>query len=554
MSETNNGARMARVSKTNVADIIGTKKNAVTATASQVEETRGINIAANTFYKIIHDPALTPEQKQKAVAETLSKIGTKEENRERLRQLEEYKEYLQLQRENMAQKIISITDTDVMARLQEVFVKMNNGMLEYDEAMKPIMDIIDAMHVVRKEGKTNELFAEIRDDRRNELAFDAELNDIKKRFDSAQRNIDDLLVSNSVLAEKKGFFGFGGTTEEARTQIARNNVEIERLKGEASNIEKNLSELTAKKQEAVNDETEYGKAKNVIRGMLDLSADEHRENQKLVVAKATDFVKTSKQSLGDIRGHLVSLNGQIDNLIDGNQFMTAAYAVLGEGMKDAEKTIRAERETVATPSDDEGMIAKMQRDDKIRVIDDHASMLSTSYTDTELTFADLSSQRSRITTMKDANTGQMDKVRKMHTQGVAGVADRLSVVLQAVSQAAIGEASAIAKDTMTQMNDSTNMLAMKESMRVAMQGQEVNSDIVKAMEDLEAYGEVTRAATGIMTESVTEIRTNLEQLKSIASNLQDDLKEQSSIHSVAGNESPQVQNSPQSVDSDVFKF
>jgi hypothetical protein len=186
------------------------------------------------------------------------------------------------------------------------------------------------------------------------------------------------------------------------------------------------------------------------------------------------------------------------------------------------------------------MIAKMQRDDVIRTIDEHTSMLAASAADTELTYADLSSQSSRIKTMKDSNKNQMDKVQKLATAGVAGTADRLSVMLQAVGAAAIGESSEIARETILSMNDKTNEIAMKESMRVAFGTTQINSDIQKAMEDLAAYGEVTRAATDVTRESVAEMRAGLDQLKEIATSLQDDLKTQGAIYSEANSAAEQA--------------
>ena len=70
-------------------------------------------------------------------------------------------------------------------------------------------------------------------------------------------------------------------------------------------------------------------------------------------------------------------------------------------------------------------------------------------------------------TMKDAVDQQMNRACAMHSQGISGVADRLSVVLQAVSSAALGEALALAKDTLQQTAEHTNKVAQKESIRIA---------------------------------------------------------------------------------------
>ena len=133
--------------------------------------------------------------------------------------------------------------------------------------------------------------------------------------------------------------------------------------------------------------------------------------------------------------------------------------------------------------------------------------------------------------MKDANVSQLDKVRKMHTQGVAGVADRLSVALTAVGQAAIGESAAIAKDTLGLMTDATNKIAHKEAMRVALGANEINDDILKAIGDLEEYGEILRNTTDIRRDAVKEMRSNLDQIGDIAKSLQADINDAKAVHS-----------------------
>jgi hypothetical protein len=534
MSEGNNAfgaARLKQVSR--VSEIIGTRATPAATQKIDVEEKRDANISANVFYKTIFDTSLSPDEKQQQVAKELATIGTKEENRIRVQQLEQIKEYLQLQREKMASSIISITDTDVMARLQQVYSSMNTSMIDFNESIKPILDIVEAMNVVRKEGKTADLFLDIRNDRRDEQAIKDKKGEIENRFSAIKNTIDSLNVDIAHLQEEKTLFGFGGIKKEAQQEINVKLIQIDEANTQLRALETELTTINAEIVQSTNDETDFGKAKKTIREMLDLSANDHKENQKKTVEKALDFVKTSKSSLNDIKGHLVGLNGQIDNLTDANHTMLTAYAILGEGMKDAEKEIVEKRGTVAQKVEGESKIATMQRDDVLRTIDEHTTMLSSSASDTELTFADLTSQASRIATMKSANKGQMDKVQKLSTSAVAGTADRLSVVLQAVGAAALGESSEIARETLVSMNDTTNEIALRESMRVAFGTQEVNADIMKAMEDLSAYAEVTKAATSITQESVSEMRQNLDQLKDIANSLQDDLKAQGAVYSEA---------------------
>jgi translation initiation factor 2B subunit (eIF-2B alpha/beta/delta family) len=136
--------------------------------------------------------------------------------------------------------------------------------------------------------------------------------------------------------------------------------------------------------------------------------------------------------------------------------------------------------------------------------------------------------------MKDAVDQQAIRARTMHSQGISGVADRLSVVLQAVSSAALGEASAMAKDTLQQMAENTNKVAQKESIRIAMGVSEQNADLTKAIDDLGSYGEVVRTATSITREGLTEMRGKLDELKKLAETVQDDVHDAIAVNADTG--------------------
>jgi hypothetical protein len=214
--------------------------------------------------------------------------------------------------------------------------------------------------------------------------------------------------------------------------------------------------------------------------------------------------------------------------------MAAAYAILNEGIKEAEEQNQTARAGLQPPDHEEDMITKMKREQQKMDVEDHIARLDGAAADTMTTYADLTSQTIRIKDMRDANTSQIDRARSMHTQGIAAVADRLSTVLQAVSSAALGESSAMAKETLVRVNDSTNKIAMKESIRVAMGLDESNKDLDKAMEDLRAYGEVVREGTKITSESVAEMRAKLEELQGVAQSLKDDIRESVAVHANAG--------------------
>jgi hypothetical protein len=89
-------------------------------------------------------------------------------------------------------------------------------------------------------------------------------------------------------------------------------------------------------------------------------------------------------------------------------------------------------------------------------------------------------------------------------------------VLQGVSMAALTESSEVAHMTLERMNDQTNRMAQKEAIKNAMGISLENDALVKAIEELESYGKVARAATDISREGYTEMKQHLEELERTA--------------------------------------
>jgi hypothetical protein len=514
-----------------------TKAAATPAAKEEVKEqdARFAEIAANTFYKIMFDPNASPEEKRDAVAAALSFEGTKEANKERIAEFELFKEYLQHVREEMAQEIIKLTDTEAFSELKSVYDDFNTSLNDFNDKMKPLTDIVEAIYTLRTNGLTFDAFREIQEDKKRETELVQKRDEQQRKLSDLRNNITTLQSDISVLGEQKGFFGFGGVKQSAREEIARKQLALE----EAN---RNLGDLTTEIQntslEVATHESkigQYAKEKEKLRELLDISTEGHKQRQKDLVESAQYFVNQAKVRIGSVREHLGKMGDQVENLADANGNMSTVYAIMTDGIKKAEVNNQAIRaEFLPVEGKEEDMITKMTREQKQAQVEGHIAMLDTSAVDTSSTLADLTSQSIRIKTMKDANMAQINKARTMHSQGIAGVADRLSVVLQAVSSAALGESSAMAKDTLQRMTADTNAVAQKESIRIAMGVTEANDDLIKAIDDLGAYGEVVKTATGISRDGLTEMRQKLDELQNLAKGVRDDIRDSIAVNAEVG--------------------
>ncbi|MDE1151194.1 MAG: hypothetical protein PW788_01555 [Micavibrio sp.] len=517
-----------------------TSTASATTTQSQTED-KFADIDTNTFYKIVFTDKLDPEEKKKAVAEALTFTleSTKEENSTRLKEFTEFKRYLQNERKRLAQEIIKMTDTGAFSELQGVIEDLNSGLLEFDNRMTPLTEIIDAVYKLRLEGGETVLgvFKEIKEDQAAEEQRKKDLQAAEGKlngFDSQIKNINgDLAVLENSRSNRK-WLGLGGLKDDAIRSIAEKKQELADVNGNVEQTAQQIEELKDPSKARDSKYAQFAEQKSKLRELLDLTSEEHKARQKDLVAAAQDFVNTSDMRVGTVLSHLEGMTGQIEGLHNVNNGMQSVYAIMTEASKDASDANQKVRDTLQPPKEGgETPISQMQRDSKKQAVEEYITNLDSSTVDTMKTYSDLTSQAVRIKQMGDANREQVSKTSELHSSGIAGVADRLSTVLQAVSAAALNESSEAARQSLASMTDKTNAVAMQESIRTAMGIKEAATGLNKAVDDLAAYGEVLRTSSQITREGIAEIKTGMSSLEESIKKSQKDLKEAYAVNAEA---------------------
>jgi hypothetical protein len=512
------------------------------------------DIAANTFYKIMFDESKSPEEKKAAVVKAMTATGIKEEDQARIAEFEMFKEFLQEIREQMALEVVRLTDTEAFSELKQVYDDLNTSLLEFNDQMRPLTEIIDAIYALRTNGKTLDAFKEIQDDKKNEEELALKKKQLETDLDIVY---DDIRITQNEIAElseQKTLFGFGNIKQSAREEIAKKELEISNLQGKLENLSKQEADLQ-KDLEKQSSLGEFAEHKKKLRELLDITTDEHKERQTALVNAALNFVNKAKTRVGSVRDHLGKMNNQIDNLFDSNGKMINVYAILDDGLKEAGKNNQEIRNKLVPPEGvPEDTITRMTREQKKMAIEQYISSLDESTVDTLTTLSDLTTQTIRIKTMKDANSSQISKARSLYTQGIAGIADRLSVSLQAISSAALGESSAMAKETIVKMADNTNEIAQKEAIKNAMGISDVNNDIMKAIADIGSYGEVIKSATDISSNALAEMRGKMDEFKKIVDSVQGDISKNFAVNADVKESLEPKKVAPKTKTNSPFKF
>lgn len=485
---------------------------------------------ANKFYQAIFDPGLDMESKVAAVRDLGTAIATREESKAAIKDFDGLQTYLQEVREDMSTELVRMQDTDAFSILQKTMNQLNGQLVEFETQMKPLTDIIDAVHKLRSDGVTLDVFNEIRADKTREQQIKIEKAEQQTRLETLQAEIAKLETDNAAQAEHKMLFGFGGVTQAARQTIARNDFQISRLRGDLQKLE---AEALATESRANESQGKYAAEKAKLRELLDLTGEEHKERQKALVDAALAFKDFAKETIGQVSTHLESINDRSDGLLTNSMKMVGVYAVLSDGIQQAQQSVVATREQLLLTHDDTGKraIAKIEADEKRLVMDEHVKVLSNATTTIVRAGADLTSQIIRVKSRRDATESTLAMTKMLGTEGIAGIADRLASALEAVSNAALAESAQATKDTLRAMRQHTDDIYQKESSRAALGVAEANNELISALDNLTVYGNTQKEANTAAKAGMTKIRANLAKLRTASAETQQDVQDSFGIAS-----------------------
>ena len=483
------------------------------------------NIKTNLFHQITLQSDLSPEEKSRAVAKALSYSQelSKEENEAHIAAFEEFKAYLMERRKDMSKEIIRLSDTEAFSELQSVLQEMNTGLQNFENDIKPLIEIIDAIHRLNIEsgGAMYDVFKEVEEDRAEEKRI-AELREQQdKQLDLYRHRIDTINNDIAVLLEDKSFFGFGKTKKSALAKIAVKEQDIARIQGEISNLRQQI-ETTVFDRTSNFGHLAHEKAK--LRELLDITSEEHRDRQKKLVKSATNFVVTTEEKTGSVLKHMEGMKNQIQNIDKVNGQMKRVFAIVTEGIKEAETSNSVLVGNLEAPVENESALQQLDREDKLEYVNRHVDSLNSSKVSTLSTLGELQEESMNIKSMSDTNRQQIAKTQQMHAGGTAGVASRLSMVLTAVSTAALNESSTSTENTLAQMNEMTRSIAQSEAIQNATNIHVQNDRLMEAIEQLKGYKDISDKATQIARAGIEEQKIRQAELEQTAAALADAVK------------------------------
>lgn len=508
MDATQFGAQLARATG-NKEEL---KPSSVTAKKKQEKPDTAASIKDNPFAQIVMSTP-DPQAQKEAMIKLMTYVDA-ETTAKNNKALSEYSAYMQSERQRLAVQLIEMTDTKTFSNMQRVLVDINNGVLDFEEQIKPFMEIINAVRQIQADDATTDILSEMREDKKMAEELQGKLRGLDSQIGGLADAIKLKRIAIEQHKENRGWMGFGDIKQSSKDEIVTLQIEIGELEKQIAAAHAQKDTLRAEARQASSKFEHLRDAKAVLAEMLDLSQEDHEARHQQLVDTASDFVTTTKSRVAETLEHSMRMGSQITSLSNLAFTMRGNYSVLSEAAKEAEKinsdaheALKSELETITDP------LTKLNKEKISRDLSKHITTLNDAASDTTNVIADLTVSSQRIETMEAANVAQIKKTEQIQTSGIAGVADNLSSVLTAINQAAIGQASTAAQQSLRRMNNNTIGLTKEQMLNAAKARNDDNSALIGALEQLGSFGEVIEIANRAARVAVEDNRSLLGQLR-----------------------------------------
>jgi hypothetical protein len=239
-----------------------------------------------------------------------------------------------------------------------------------------------------------------------------------------------------------------------------------------------------------------------------------------------------------------TMGTRISKVSSANGMLRNMYAIMHDASLAASDSNRQSWEGVRAKAESPGLseVQRIDLDDTTEAIQAHIQALDTTTRDTAKTLGDLSEQKGSLGTMRDRNEQQVSRTRGLLSSGVAGVADRLVIVLNGIAQAALTESSEAAAASLQSMNAKTQEIAGREVIQKVLGMQAENSELVRAVESFRDFSGVFRQGAEVYREEVARSKQLIAEVAGAAEELKKVVQRSSAVHAEVASGHPVAAN------------
>lgn len=473
------------------------------ATKAAPATARFANIQANPFYKVLFESKAAPTEKQAAYAAALAYDATKTdaENQARDAAHEEFKEYLLAYAKDQAMELIRLSDTKSSAELQQVLNYMNQGLLDFETLITPMMETIEAIHQLNNasDGMMYDVFKEIKEDEVEEKRIAALREELNQKLSVYERDVQS--VNNDVAELKGSFFSaFKGG------KIARKEEELSVLQGGMADLQAEIEKTVMSRETKF---AEYAEQKEKLRTFMNLASEAHIKQQQALKDTAANFVTTTDTQSAKVLERMKDIKVQADKTDDVNGRLQRAFTIIKGAENGATAIDEKLAETFSRAAEKEDELEKLERESRLSKVNEHVTILNEAQSSTLLTVGKIQDEATTIKSLKDKNRQQIKHIREINSSGTASVASRLLSTLSAFSSACLNEAKVTTQNTLKNMDDKTRAILNQEVIQAAVGMHLDNRQLYEMIEEMKG----TRENMGASLEIAREALKQQEQLR-----------------------------------------
>lgn len=526
------------------------EKAAVEATASM--------IAKNTFAKIMLTPDISPEAKKEALVKelTFSWEKSKEENRAKLQELAQFKEYLQEQRKILNREGIKLQDTKAFSELQGVIDDMTKSSIDFQERVKPLLEVLNAVFEIRKHNKITDVYREIQNDKEWEKEQNNILENLSKEIDLSKQRVHSLEKEKVRLRNDRTLFGLGSIKKSAQERIAI--IDAVDIVDTKANLENLINQLHKQKEVLDagpnSDSPELREQKKVLKEFLDLTKDENIARQKSLIDAGVNYVDSSDTRLKSVLLTLDKLGKHAEVVSDANGMLRNIHLIMDESLKEVSSTNKNIKSDLSTTPNEESSIARMTREERLTEVNEYISVSDEHAIDVANSIGGLTKHSVQIQAYKDTLRNESSSTKRLHLEGVSQMGEQLMSVISAISAAATSESRAVAANNFARMAEQNQTIVSQEVVRNASNIEVEANSIAKLVTELEDYGAVLNASSEIANQGYAKMRETVDAIRKVSVSVQDSISEFVSDRADAGIASGEVTTSKDTTDKQADNF
>lgn len=475
----------------------------------QQAQEKQIDITSNPVARIVLDPKLEPEDRVSQLATALSPETEAEQQAQR-KALEETREFIASKRAAAARKQIELASTTIFAKVKSVIGGMQQGVVDFDNTMKPMTEDLQVIFDLRTSGKMNQTVASITEDRVREAAWEKKHSEIDNKSSAINSDVKYLKEQIARLGQDKNIFG--SVKKASQANIAAATERMNQSQIEMDSLKTEYDALMAEQKDYDEKHGEDKEIKAKLRKMLDISGEDYVKRMEKVIQDALNFIDTSKKEVGELRSELGDLDEQAAAQIRVNSQLKLVTAILDKGIDKAQDINIGKVKTLGIAPTDEDMLTQVTRTQKKNDIERYVSALKGTSTSVKGTVAALTDDAISANNFSQIISDQRLNIQELHSEGIASVTSNLSQTINAFNAAALNEGAENARQAMFDMNRVTDDIRNQSVINSAMTIENTEKRVVERISSLSSITAALDVANKTATQGMSSLAQRLGEL------------------------------------------